>query len=321
MSAPAGPLLITHEASLWHDTGDHPERIARIEAIEAALADRPELALDRRTARAATREELLRVHPESHLDLIESAAAQGAAMMDSETIISSGSWDAAVNAAGGAAMLVDELVARAAAGLEPARGFAIQRPPGHHAESNRPMGFCLFNNVAVAAEHARQAHGMERVAILDWDVHHGNGTNDIFHADPTVLFTSIHEYPLYPGTGRAADRGSGDGLGFTVNLPVDGGSGDVEFRALVDGVFVPQMLEFQPQLILVSAGFDAHERDPLSSCVVSTAGFASLARSVTGLADQLGVPLGLVLEGGYDLQGLAESCCAVLEVFGEPVSG
>jgi acetoin utilization deacetylase AcuC-like enzyme len=178
------------------------------------------------------------------------------------------------------------------------------------------MGFCLLNNAAVAARRALDRWDAERVLILDWDVHHGNGTNDIFHRDPAVLYVSIHESPLYPGTGPAGDAGSGPGEGYTVNLPVPAGSGDATWCSLVEHVVVALGLEYGPGLILISAGFDAHERDPLASCLVTRAGYAQMAASMRGLADELGVPLGVVLEGGYDLEALAEGTVATLEVVG-----
>jgi acetoin utilization deacetylase AcuC-like enzyme len=195
-------------------------------------------------------------------------------------------------------------------------GASLHRPPGHHALSSRAMGFCLFNNVAVAARRALDRWGAERVLIVDLDVHHGNGTNDIFHADPDVLFVSIHESPLYPGTGPASDRGSGPGEGFTVNLPVPGGSGDAVWCSLVEHVAVPLGLEYEPGIVLLSAGFDAHVRDPLGSCMVTREGYERMAASLRALADDLGVPMGIVLEGGYDLVALTESLVGTLEVVG-----
>ena len=178
------------------------------------------------------------------------------------------------------------------------------------------MGFCLFNNVAVAARRALDHWGAERVLILDWDVHHGNGTNDIFHRDPDVLYVSIHESPLYPGTGPASDVGSGPGEGYTVNLPVSAGSGDEAWSSLVEHVVGSLGREYRPDLILLSAGFDAHVRDPLAGCVVTRAGYAQMSASMRALADELDVPLGVVLEGGYDLEALAESTVATMEVVG-----
>ena len=181
------------------------------------------------------------------------------------------------------------------------------------------MGFCLFNNVAVAAQHALDSHGLERVMIVDWDVHHGNGTNDIFHSSNRVLFVSIHQSPLYPGTGPARDVGAGAGEGFTVNLPVASGSGDPLYRSLVDHVVVPLATAFAPQLLLVSAGFDAHREDPLASCEVSENGFAAMARSVRRVGDALGAPVGCALEGGYALDALARSVAATLEALSGPL--
>jgi acetoin utilization deacetylase AcuC-like enzyme len=178
------------------------------------------------------------------------------------------------------------------------------------------MGFCFFNNVAVAAAHARAFHGLERVLILDWDVHHGNGTNDIFHADPTVLFCSIHEWPLYPGTGAASDAGSGAGEGFTVNLPVPGGSGDAAYGSLVEHVVAPLIRGWAPELVLVSAGFDAHRADPLATCTVTEAGYAAMTASLRRACSSVGAPIGLVLEGGYAVEALAASMAAVVPVLG-----
>ena len=307
----APPVLFHHPSSLDHDTGGHPEQPARITAIERALAERDWLGWERRESPAAGRDLLGAVHPLEHVDAIERFCAAGGGMIDMDTVASPGSFAAADRAAGGAAAMVDALL-----GGEAAAGAALHRPPGHHAEADRAMGFCLFNNVAVAARRARDAHGVERVLILDWDVHHGNGTNDIFYADPGVLFVSIHESPLYPGTGPASDTGSGAGAGHTVNLPVPGGSGDDLFRGLVDHVVVPLARAYAPGLVLVSAGFDAHAEDPLASCLVSDDGYAAMTASMRAVAGDLGVPLGIVLEGGYALGALARSVTATLAVAG-----
>ncbi len=303
------PLILRHEASLHHDTGPHPERIARMEAIERELERRAWLGYAVRDSVPATAELIDAVHAAGHREAIAAACAAGGGALDADTVVSAGSLRAALHAAGGAAEIVDALLA----GEAPVAA-SLHRPPGHHADAGRAMGFCLFNSVAVAARHAIDAHGLERVLILDWDVHHGNGTNDIFHADPRVLFVSIHQSPLYPGSGAATDRGSGPGTGFTVNLPVPGGSGDAVYRALVDHVVVPAARAYTPQLVLVSAGFDAHAADPLAGCTVTEAGFAAMAASVRRLAAELGVPVGLVLEGGYDLTALADSLAATLEM-------
>jgi acetoin utilization deacetylase AcuC-like enzyme len=310
-ASPSAPLMLRHPSSREHDTGVHPERAERIVAVERALEERDWLGWEVRESPAVDGDALTAVHPQSYIDGIAEICAAGGGALDVDTIVSSASYEAALHAAGGAMALVDALL-----GDRPRVGATLHRPPGHHALSARAMGFCLFNNVAVAARRALDRWGAERVLIVDWDVHHGNGTNDIFHADPDVLFVSIHESPLYPGTGPASDRGSGAGEGFTVNLPVPAGSGDAAWCSLVEHVAVPLGLEHHPGLVLISAGYDAHLRDPLGSCQVSRDGYARMAASVRALADDLGVPLGIVLEGGYDLVALSESLVATLEVVG-----
>ena len=233
-----------------------------------------------------------------------------------DTVASAGSYGAALHAAGGACALVEALVSGAAP-----FGFCGLRPPGHHAEPSRAMGFCLFNNVAVAARHALDSLGLSRVFVFDWDVHHGNGTNDIFHSDRSVLFASIHQSPLYPGTGPLSDVGSGSGEGYSINLPVPPGAGEDVWLALVQDVVVPAARAFEPELVLVSAGFDAHRDDPLADCRLSADSFAAMALHVRALGSDLGVPVGAVLEGGYGLRALAASVAASLEAFssgGEP---
>jgi acetoin utilization deacetylase AcuC-like enzyme len=233
---------------------------------------------------------------------------RGGGYFDPDTQASPGSYLAALHAAGGACALVEALLEEGAGAV----GFAGLRPPGHHAEPDRAMGFCLFNNVAVAARHALDSLGLRRVFVLDWDVHHGNGTNDIFHASPEVLFASIHQSPLYPGTGPLNDVGSGPGEGYTINLPVPPGSGEREWVALVEHVVMPAARAFAPELVLVSAGFDAHRADPLASCRLESGSFAEMGRHVAALARDAGAPLGLCLEGGYDLRALASSVAETL---------
>jgi acetoin utilization deacetylase AcuC-like enzyme len=201
--------------------------------------------------------------------------------------------------------------------------FSACRPPGHHAEQELAMGFCLFNNVAVAARHALDTLGAERVFVLDWDVHHGNGTHAIFHSSREVLFTSLHQWPFYPGSGPLADAGSGEGEGFTINLPVPAGSGEDVWLSLVEHIVVPAARAFGPDLILISAGYDAHAADPLADCLLETESYAELARHVRALANELEVPVGAVLEGGYDLGALADSVAATMGALadgGEPRS-
>ena len=306
------PLLLRHPSSLEHDTGTHPERPARIVAVERALAERDWLGWDVRESPAVELSVLHAVHSAPYVEGIAEVSAAGGGALDADTVLSEGSYRAALHAAGGAAALVDALMGEDG----PRFGASLHRPPGHHALNARAMGFCLFNNVAVAARRALDRWGAERVLILDWDVHHGNGTNDIFHRDPDVLYVSIHESPLYPGTGPAGDAGSGPGEGYTVNLPVPSGSGDAAWCSLVEHVVAAVGLEYRPGLVLISAGFDAHVRDPLAGCRVTRDGYAQMAASMRGLADELDVPVGVVLEGGYDLEALAESTVATLEVVG-----
>jgi acetoin utilization deacetylase AcuC-like enzyme len=307
----AAPVLYMHPSSLLHDTGAHPERAARIVAIERELERRTELVVDRRESPAADTSLLEAVHDPRYVAAIEAFCAAGGGSLDPDTVAVPASWDAALHAAGGTAAMVDALCSG-----EAECGFAIHRPPGHHAERARAMGFCLFGNIAVAAQHARDAHGLERVLILDWDVHHGNGTNAIFHASDAVLFVSIHQWPLYPGTGLDDDEGSGAGRGYTVNVPVPGGSGDETFVSVVESVAAPLARVWEPQLVLVSAGYDAHRDDPLAGCRVTDAGFEAMARVVRALAAELEVPLGLVLEGGYGLDVVSTCVADALAVLG-----
>lgn len=309
----AAPILLTHPSSLEHDPGPHPERAERLRAIERELAARGGLGWERRESPPAEREALLAVHPEVHLQRIEALAAAGGGSIDADTSISAGSWTAALHAAGGAVHAVDLLLSG-----EASAAASLHRPPGHHCETGRAMGFCLLSNIAIAARHAVRAHGLERVLIVDWDVHHGNGTQQVLEADPTVLFSSIHQSPLYPGTGSAGEVGTGEGRGFTVNLPVPAGSGDETFVSLVAHLIVPLAHAYRPQLILISAGYDAHADDPLASCTVTDAGFAQMAALLRDTGAQHGAPIGLVLEGGYNVDALARACCDTLAVLGGP---
>ena len=225
-----------------------------------------------------------------------------------DTVASARSYDAALCAAGAAARAVEELMAGDARVT-----FCALRPPGHHAEAARAMGFCLFNNVAIAARRALDALGAERVLVLDWDVHHGNGTNDIFYDSDEVLYVSIHQSPLYPGTGSMQENGSGAGEGYTINLPVPPGADHADFLSLVEHVVAPIAREYRPDLLLVSAGFDAHRSDPLANCDLTEHSYAAMASVMRVLSEELGAPLGFVLEGGYDLRALAASVAATME--------
>jgi acetoin utilization deacetylase AcuC-like enzyme len=306
------PVLLRHPSSLEHDTGPHPESPRRIVAIEQVLGARDWLGWDVRLSPAAPRAAIEAIHPPSHVDRIEALAARGGGAIDSDTILSAGSHTAALHAAGGAIAVVDALLGPERAPV----AASLHRPPGHHATSRHAMGFCLFNNVAIAAQHALAQAGAQRVMIVDWDVHHGNGTNDIFAARDDVLFCSIHQWPLYPGTGAASDAGRGAGEGYTVNLPVPGGSGDAVFVSLVEHVVRPLARVYEPDLVLISAGYDAHADDPLAGCEVTDAGYAAMSASVRAMANELGVSLGIVLEGGYDLGALARGVAITLAVAG-----
>jgi acetoin utilization deacetylase AcuC-like enzyme len=308
-------VFLEHPSSLEHDTGGHPEQPARIEAIERELAGRGWLGFERVSSPAVAREVLTAVHPESYVQSIEELSAHGGGALDLDTVASAGSYNAALHAAGGAVRLVEMLLDGDAD-----TAFSAHRPPGHHATRSRAQGFCLFNNVSVAARFAVDVRGLDRVMIFDWDVHHGNGTNDIFHASREVLFVSIHQSPLYPGSGAADDVGEGEGRGFTVNLPVPPGTGDADYISLADHVVAPLAHEYRPQLLLISAGYDAHREDPLADCLVTDDGFAAMARTMRRVADTVGVRLGCVLEGGYALGALARSVAATMEALDAPAA-
>ena len=310
-------LYFSHPACLGHDPvpvmPGHPERPERLLAIERALATRDWLGWERREAPLASEAELGLAHSEAHVRAIRELCAAGGGAIDPDTYAVEASWEAARRAAGGACAMV-----RALLGGEDRIGFCGTRPAGHHAERERAMGFCLFDNVAVAAELALGELGVGRVLVVDWDVHHGNGTAEIFRRRDDVLVANIHQGGIFPGTGVAEDRGSGPGEGFTVNLPVAAGSDGDLWLSLLEEIVLPAARRFAPRLILVSAGFDAHRADPLASCVLEAEDFARMAGSVRGLADELGAPLGAVLEGGYDVDALAECVVATLPALGEP---
>jgi acetoin utilization deacetylase AcuC-like enzyme len=303
-------LYVAHPSSLDHDTGPHPENRARIDAIEAALGREGPARLERAEAPAATAEQLERVHSPQHLRSLRELSEAGGGLVDADTVASAGSWRAALHAAGGAAWAAERLLGDGAGAA-----FCALRPPGHHAERERAMGFCLLNNVAVAAAHAIATCGIERVLVLDWDVHHGNGTEAIFASSPGVLYVSIHQSPLYPGTGPAGYTGVGEGEGFTVNLPVAPGAGPDEFLSLVQHVVVPLGRHFRPGLIAISAGYDAHRADPLASCRLDEAAFADMSASVRRVAAELEVPVLICLEGGYAPAALAASVLATIDAF------
>ncbi len=284
--------------------GYHPERPERLVAARRALvtAQARGIRLERLAVRDAQPSELLRVHTEPYLELLERNNGLFAAI-DDDTYLTPRSVAAAYRAAGGSLSLVDALLDPTG----PDKGLAVLRPPGHHARPDRGMGFCLVNNVAVAAAHAR-ARGVERVAIVDWDVHHGNGTEESFASDPNVLFVSVHQYPFYPGTGRAADVGREDGRGFTVNVPLSPAASNSTYQAVFQELVLPVLHRFEPKLILISAGFDAHARDPLAAMTLTHEGFGWMASQLSRVAAaHANGRVGVFLEGGYDLEGIETS--------------
>lgn len=300
-------LFYRHGSSLEHDTGAHPENAARIRAIERTFEEARWPGVEQAEPPLATREMLERVHSPAHVERIERFCDAGGGFIDADTVATAASWEAAVRSAGAAAEGAERLLAG-----ETDFAFCSLRPPGHHAERERAMGFCLFNTVAVGAAHAIAECGAERVLVLDWDVHHGNGTAEIFDESADVLFASIHQSPLYPGTGAASEVGTGPGRDYTVNLPVPPGAGGDEFLALTQTVIAPIARDFQPGLIMISAGYDAHADDPLANCEVTTADFGELAATMRDLGRELSAPVLATLEGGYEPRALADSVLATV---------
>jgi acetoin utilization deacetylase AcuC-like enzyme len=303
------PACLEHDPRM-HMPG-HPDTPERLEAIEQRLAAHAWLGWQRRVAPPATEAQLGLIHSTSHIQKIKEMSLAGGGAIDPDTFVGRTSYRAALHAAGDACTMTSAL-----AGGEAKVGFCCTRPPGHHAEPDRAMGFCLFNNIAIAAEFAICELGVRRVLILDWDVHHGNGTAEAFRHRPDVLFASIHQSGIYPGSGALGDSGSGPGEGYTINLPVPAGSGEDSWVSLLEYVALPAARAFEPELVLISAGFDAHRSDPLASCCLETSSFAEMACHVRDFAEQLGVPLGAVLEGGYEPAALAESVQATLAALG-----
>jgi acetoin utilization deacetylase AcuC-like enzyme len=314
-------LIVSSERFADHITPPgHPESPERNAALETAAATIKKLAAEAAAVAAptlkatvevvepapATREPLLRVHPAAHVDAIEATRGK-ASMIDADTYTSPDTAEVALLAAGAAVQAVDAVLDG-----KHKTAAALVRPPGHHAESARAMGFCFYNNVAVAAAHAR-ARGLSRVAIVDYDVHHGNGTQEIFYDDPAVLYVSTHQYPFYPGTGAATEAGAGAGKGFTVNLPMEAGATDGDYLEVYETVVVPVLKQFKPELLLVSAGFDAHEADPLAQMRMTAAGLALVTAELRMAAvDASGGRVVLVTEGGYALKALNESLTGAL---------
>ena len=298
-------LLLGHPACLDHlNPSGHPERPDRLRAIEQALEDERFQSLAREQAPRAPLEIVALAHPMDYIEAIRDASpADGLVRLDADTSMSPGSFEAALRAAGGAMRAVDEVMNQKAA-----NAFVAIRPPGHHAETARPMGFCLFNNAAIAARYARNRYGIERAAIVDFDVHHGNGSQDIFWSDKTVMYCSTHEMPLYPGTGAIGERGEHNNI---VNAPLSAGDGGDAFREAFDTVILPRLREFKPEFLVISAGFDAHTRDPLANLNLVEADFAWVTKKLMDIADASAQGrIVSLLEGGYDLQGLSRSVAA-----------
>ena len=298
-------LLVTHAACSAHDMGEgHPERPERLRAVDRALERETFQLLVRGDAPRAAIEALTRVHPAEYVAAIAQASpSQGRVQLDADTAMSPGTWEAALRSAGGATYAVDEVVGRRVD-----NAFVATRPPGHHAEAATPMGFCFFNNAAIAARHARAAHGLERVAIVDFDVHHGNGTQHIFWRDASVMYASTHQMPLYPGTGARSERGEHDQI---VNAPLRPGDGGEAFREAFVEAILPRLEAFAPDLVVVSAGFDAHCRDPLADLNLREDDFVWATQRLTALAQaRCGGRIVSLLEGGYDLEALGRSAAA-----------
>ena len=310
---PSHTGLVYNDRFLLHNTGPgHPERSERLRSIEARLKSSGQwkkvhhLIFDR-----APDEWILKAHSSQHLKFVREGCERGVSVLDGgDTHACPSSFDVALLAAGGALAAVDAVMTGILR-----NAFCAVRPPGHHAGRNSVMGFCLFNNAAIAARYARDVHNVDRVAIVDWDVHHGNGTQEIFYDDKSVLYVSTHQYPFYPGTGSRDERGAGEGEGYTLNIPLRAGSGEPEYIKAFTEEIVPALARYQPDLIIISAGFDAHIDDPLANMVITEETFAAMTSMVVGAADACcGGKVVSILEGGYNLNALARCVEAHVQV-------
>lgn len=312
--------FVFHESYLRHDTGAHPERAERLSYTLEKMAENGIIErLTRILPVHASREELGFVHAAPYLQQVEAICKRGGGMLDLDTPLCRDTCEIASLAAGGVLKAVDEVMR---ASDTPKQVFALIRPPGHHATSMRGMGFCIYNNIAIAAEHLKRRYRLHRTLIVDWDVHHGNGTQHIFFEDPSVLYFSLHQYPHYPGTGWLDEVGRGEGQGFTVNVPLPPGTGDAGYLYALNSILVPIAHEFRPEFVLVSAGFDAHAADPLASMTVTSRGFGLFTDVILGVAraNSQGRVV-LALEGGYNLEALGESILSVFQALLSPNRG
>ena len=298
-------LLVSHRACLEHLTpAGHPERPDRLRAIEQVLEAEAFQDLAREQAPLGTKEQIALCHPTDYVDEIESASPDyGLVRLDADTTMSPGSYEAALRGVGGGILAADEVIAG-----KVRNAFVAVRPPGHHAETARPMGFCLFNSAAIVARHAQKRYGVEHAAIVDFDVHHGNGSQDIFWSEKTVMYCSTHEMPLYPGTGSVGERGMHNNI---VNAPLRAGDSGDQFREAFETAILPRLRDFKPDFLVISAGFDAHTRDPLANLNLIEADYAWVTKKLMEIADErAGGRIVSMLEGGYDLQGLSRSVAA-----------
>ena len=303
--------FVYHEDYLKHDTGYHPESAERVRHIIRKLE---EVGITEKMKRIlpvkASELQIAYVHADAYIKNVRAICNGGGGMLDSDTPLCSATYEIALLSAGGVIKAVDEVMIKAGDGVRNA--FALIRPPGHHATPNKGMGFCIFNNIAVAAEHLKRKYGVKRILIADWDVHHGNGTQEVFSRDPSVLYFSTHQYPHYPGTGWIDEIGRGEGEGFTVNVPLPAGTDDDGYLYVLNNVLVPVAMDFRPEFVLVSSGFDAHVDDPLASMKVTSAGFGLFSDIIKTIAEKKSNgKIVMALEGGYNLDAIAESALSV----------
>jgi acetoin utilization deacetylase AcuC-like enzyme len=305
----AKPLVVIDQGYLKHLPGEsHPERPERIQALLNLAGALDKQMFELASPRAATRADVESTHGADHVRLVESTSKHNRYALDGDTITCRDSFGVALLAVGGFLTLLDAIASK-----QSSNGFALVRPPGHHALRDHAMGFCLFNTMAIGAEYLKRVYGAKKILIMDWDVHHGNGTQAAFYDDPTVFFISTHQFPFYPGSGAVNETGVGAGEGLTLNVPLPAGCTDVEYLQVFQDIVVPAAEKFQPDWILVSAGFDPHRRDPLGGMNVTEEGFGAMARLLLALANRFADGrIAFLLEGGYDLAGLRDSVAAVL---------